>query len=101
MVRSVSSKEALKLVKEGRILILDVRTPMENAASRIRNSLHIPLNELPSRIDEIPRDRPILVYCHSGNRSVFASRLLEASGFREVLNLSEGIQDCPFECLDD
>lgn len=100
MAKSISSEEARKLVDEGRILILDVRTPMENLQARIKNSIPIPLQELESRIHEIPRNRSILVYCRSGSRSLMASRILERHGFREVLNLEKGIQDCPFECLD-
>ena len=100
MTRSISPQEALQLVKENQVLILDVRTPIENAHSRIKNSLLIPLDQLDSRVHEIPRDKPVLVYCRSGSRSLFASQILERHGFREVLNLRDGIQDCPFECLD-
>jgi len=100
MVRSIDSKEARMLVDMGKVLILDVRTPYENADARIKNSILIPLNELESRLGEIPKDRPILVYCRSGSRSLYAANLLEKHGFRDVLNLKEGIINCPFECLD-
>jgi len=101
MVKSIDSKDARMLVDMGKVIILDVRTPQENAEARIKNSLLIPLDQLESRLDEIPKDKPILVYCRSGSRSLFAAQILEKNGFKEVLNLKEGIIDCPFECLED
>ena len=63
MVRSVTPEEARKLVEAGKVLILDVRTPLENMQARIKGSILIPLNQLEARVDEIPRDRSVLVYC--------------------------------------
>jgi rhodanese-related sulfurtransferase len=94
MIRPIDSDEALRLVKSGAVLVLDVRTPQENVGSRIKNSLLIPLDELEEKTNQIPRDRPILVYCRSGSRSMLASRILESHGFQEILNLKEGILDC-------
>jgi len=99
-MKSISSEEALKLVKSGKVLVLDVRTPQENAHSRIKGAVLIPLHELEARIREVPKGRPILVYCHAGNRSLMASRILESHGFSDVLNLESGIIDCPGECLE-
>ena len=101
MIKSIPADEARKLVKAGRILVLDVRTPMENAHERIKKSVLIPLNELESRAEEVPRDRPILVYCRSGSRSMAASQILASHGFQKIYNLSGGISECPFECLED
>jgi len=100
MVKSIDSKDAKMFVDMGKVLVLDVRTPQENAEARIKNSILIPLNQLESRLEEIPKDKPILVYCRSGNRSLHAAQLLERNGFKEVLNLKEGIVDCPFECFE-
>jgi rhodanese-related sulfurtransferase len=99
-MRSVSPEEALSLVKSGKVLVLDVRTPQENAQGRIKGSLLIPVQELESRISEVPKGKPILVYCRAGHRSLLASRILEKHGFRDVLNLKSGIIDCPAECLE-
>ena len=101
MIKSIPAEVAKELVKEGRILVLDVRTPMENAHERIKDSVLIPLNELDSRAQEVPRDRPILVYCRSGSRSMTASRILANHGFQEIYNLPGGINECPFECLEE
>jgi rhodanese-related sulfurtransferase len=62
--------------------LLDVRRPDERAAGSIPGSIHIPLDELRPRLDELPRDREIIAYCHSGQRSYFAARILSQNGFR-------------------
>jgi NADPH-dependent 2,4-dienoyl-CoA reductase/sulfur reductase-like enzyme/rhodanese-related sulfurtransferase len=72
-------------------IVLDVRSDEEHAASSIPGSLHIPLDELRSRLDELDASRPILVHCFSGQRSYFALRMLTLNGFT-VRNLSGGIR---------
>lgn len=71
-------------------LLLDVRTPQENAAQAIGNSYLIPLQELGHRLHELPRDREIVVYCRVGNRSAYACAFLAHQGYR-VKNLDGGI----------
>lgn len=70
-----------------RTLLLDVRTPAEREKGFIPGSLHISLNELRSRLAELPKEKEILVSCQSGQRSYFASRVLAQHGFR-VRNLT-------------
>jgi NADPH-dependent 2,4-dienoyl-CoA reductase/sulfur reductase-like enzyme/rhodanese-related sulfurtransferase len=69
--------------------IVDVRRSNERASGFIPSSLHIPLDDLRQRICELPRDREIITYCQSGQRSYIAARLLSQNGFR-VRNLSGG-----------
>lgn len=69
--------------------ILDIRRPDERASGFIPASLHIPLDDLRQRLHELPRDREIIIYCQSGQRSYFAARMLTQDGFR-VRNLSGG-----------
>jgi hydroxyacylglutathione hydrolase len=54
--------------------------------------LHIPLGALPDRIAEVPRERPLVVYCRTGARSMIAAGLLQAHGFRDVVNLAGGFK---------
>ncbi len=68
-------------------LVVDVRNPGEVAKGAISGSVAIPLDQLRSRLEELPRDRELITYCHSGQRSYFASRILKLHGFR-VRNLS-------------
>lgn len=68
-------------------ILLDVRGDAEVAKGTIPGSIHIPLDFLRDRLPELPKDKKIVVYCHSGQRSYFASRILSLNGF-EVRNLS-------------
>jgi rhodanese-related sulfurtransferase len=64
------------------VTVLDVRDSKERAGGLIVGSLHIPLPELRQRMDELPRDRELLVHCASGQRSYTACRMLLQHGFR-------------------
>jgi rhodanese-related sulfurtransferase len=73
------------------ITILDVRTEEETAGGQtIQGSLNIPLDELRERLDEIPIDKPVYVYCAIGLRGYLASQILTQRGFTNVKNLSGG-----------
>jgi NADPH-dependent 2,4-dienoyl-CoA reductase/sulfur reductase-like enzyme/peroxiredoxin family protein/rhodanese-related sulfurtransferase/TusA-related sulfurtransferase len=69
--------------------ILDVRLPEELALGMINGALHIPLQQVRQHLNEIPKDRPVLVYCQTGQRSYFATRVLNQLGF-EAYNLTGG-----------
>ena len=71
-------------------ILLDVRTPQENASQAIEGSHLIPLQELGSRINDLPRDKEIVVYCRTGSRSAFACAHLAGMGYN-VKNLEGGI----------
>lgn len=75
-------------VEEGDFL-LDVRSPLEVAAGAVPRAVNIPLEQLRQRLDELPRDRPIKVFCAVGIRSYVATRILAQKGFW-VKNLSGG-----------
>ena len=68
-------------------LLLDVRSSEERALGCIPGSIHIPIDDLRRRLDELPRDREIVTYCESGQRSYNAARILSQHGFR-ARNLS-------------
>ena len=72
-------------------LAVDVRAPAERALSRIPGSVNIPLNHLTERLNELPRDRTLLLYCAGGYRSSVASSLLEQQGFTRLEELAGGI----------
>ena len=71
-------------------LIIDVRTELERSIGKIENSINIPLEELRARIDEVPKDKKIILYCSKGRKSYFASRILLQKGFENVYSLSGG-----------
>ena len=70
--------------------LLDVRSPEENAQGAIPGSLNIPNTELRERINEVPNDKPIVVYCGVGLRGYLAERILRQKGYEDVYNLSGG-----------
>ena len=70
---------------QGETLYLDVRTPGEYAAEHYPDAVNIPVDELPTRLDELePKDRHIVVYCQSGARATNALAILEDAGFTNV-----------------
>jgi NADPH-dependent 2,4-dienoyl-CoA reductase/sulfur reductase-like enzyme/rhodanese-related sulfurtransferase len=71
--------------------LLDVRTRGENRQNRIEGSVVIPVDELRDRLNEIPRNRRIIVHCAVGLRGYVAARILIQNGFKEVYNLSGGM----------
>jgi len=77
---TVDGRAAHALVAAGATL-LDVRTPGEWASGHIDGAVLIPVSELRGRMGEIPRDRPVVVYCASGVRSAQATALLRAAGY--------------------
>ena len=73
-------------------LLIDVREPFEYEICHLRNSKLVPLGQLRQRLQELERDRPMVVYCHHGNRSATAVRLLRQEGFAKAVNLKGGIE---------
>jgi rhodanese-related sulfurtransferase len=71
------------------VCVLDVREPLEFKRGHVEGAVHIPLGELRRRMNELPRDREIWVYCYVGQRSYVAARALRQYGFR-AKNLSGG-----------
>lgn len=74
-----------------RLVLVDVREPVEHCFCRIEGSILIPLSELPRRATELDPNKTIVVYCHYGIRSLQAARCLRSLGFTKVSYLSGGI----------
>ncbi len=71
--------------------LLDIRTPGEFAAGHVPGALNMPLDEIRGRLDEVPKDRPLAVYCGVGLRAYLACRILDQEGFKAA-NLSGGMK---------
>jgi rhodanese-related sulfurtransferase len=71
--------------------VLDVREPEEWDAGHVEGSMHIPLMQLPARLAEVPRDRPLIAVCRVGARSASATMFLERYGY-QVANLDGGLE---------
>lgn len=87
----VTTQQAFDMIQSGEYFLLDVRTQEDwDVQGYIDGAVLIPLEELESRLSEIPTDRPILVYCHVGYKSGLASEILEDNGFTDVYNMIDG-----------
>jgi rhodanese-related sulfurtransferase len=91
-VKSYTAAEAKEKIKNRNALLLDVRTPDERKKDQIKGSVHIPVYDLKKRSEELKkfRDKEIICYCRTGNRSLSAAGILKKRGFNTA-NLKGGI----------
>lgn len=87
-MREINVNEVDRIVDP---IIIDVREDYElEETGRIKNSIHIPMDQIPNRLEEIPKDREIYLLCRSGVRSYNVAKYLEERGY-DVINLDGGI----------
>lgn len=86
----ISVAQAAQLRKQG-AFVLDVRQPEEWNELHVPGATLIPLEQLPNRVSEVPKDQEILVICRSGNRSQAGRDILLQAGFEKVTSVSGGI----------
>jgi rhodanese-related sulfurtransferase len=89
----LTARQADAFIRSEAPLVLDVRTPQEYVRGHLPGSVLIPVQELQHRVGELSeyRDREILIYCATGNRSTVAAKILLDAGFRQVANMRHGI----------
>lgn len=87
----ISPKETKELMAAGSALVVDVREPFELDICQIRGAINIPLQQLPARAGELPRDRPLITVCHHGMRSLAGVKELKARGFKDVRSMRGGV----------
>ena len=88
----ITPKELKRMLQEHPgLYVLDVREPHEIAICAIEGTFKIPLGEIASRIEEVPRHEPVVVHCKLGGRSAKAVEFLKSRGHDNVKNLSGGI----------
>ena len=94
LYKEVSAKEARDLIESRDPLVLDVRTPREFYGGHLKDAKLIPVQQLEARISEIEdhKDKEILLYCRSGNRSTVAAEILRRNGFTKLYNMRHGIR---------
>lgn len=81
-----------------RLTVLDVREPNEYAFAHVEGSLHIPLRQMPERMQELDASEDIVVLCHHGMRSQQACLFLQQYGFARLYNLKGGIDAWSINC---
>src|SRR5919199_172587 len=92
-IEEIDSPRAHELLSEPDApLVVDVREQDEWDEGHLPRAVHVPRGFLESRIEQLApnRDRPIVLYCQSGNRSAFAAKTLEELGYSDVVSLSDG-----------
>lgn len=72
--------------------LIDVREAWEVELCRLAGAQHLPMGNIPALVDSLPKDQPLVVYCHHGVRSLQVASFLEARGCRQVFNLQGGIE---------
>ncbi len=93
--RELTSRQAADLIRSDDPVVLDVRTRREYAQGHLAGSILIPVQELQQRLGELAafRDRDVVIYCATGNRSTVAAKILLDAGFERVYNIRHGILD--------
>lgn len=91
--KNILYDHAISLIEKNHVVVIDVREPNEIKNKELPNSINIPINNISEKIQEIVPDKeqPILVYCSSGSRSIFACQILADYGYNKVYNLQGGL----------
>jgi rhodanese-related sulfurtransferase len=93
-ITNVTANEVYKMISSNKdYFILDVRSKEEFDSGHIDGAYLIPVSELENRLAELPQNKPIIVYCRSGNRSTSAANILLEKGFKEIFNMTGGITE--------
>lgn len=92
---AIGAKEAKEVIKNVKPLILDVRTPREYDQAHIEGATLIPVQVIQREYTKLldHKDKPILIYCATGNRSTVAARVLIQNGFKNIYNMRYGIKE--------
>jgi rhodanese-related sulfurtransferase len=89
---NVGPEDAATMIKQRpEVYLLDVRTPQEYRQAHLADAQLIPIDQIERRLAEIPKGRPILVYCAVGSRSAQVFSYLARRGYPELYNLDGGI----------
>tara|TARA_B100001142_G_scaffold315974_1_gene355233 strand:- start:9516 stop:9884 length:369 start_codon:yes stop_codon:yes gene_type:complete len=91
ILKSINTQELNELLtKKADFTLLDVREDQELAIAKIQSSTHIPMGQIVERIEEIDKNKPVIVMCHSGGRSARVCSYLTDNGY-DATNLAGGI----------
>ena len=91
-IRQVQVGELQDLMVDNKATVIDVRARSEWEAGHLPGVRNIPLGHIAEHIDELPRDRPLVMHCQGGSRSAIAASLLRGKGFENVANMVGGFQ---------
>ena len=91
--KEIGNNEAVRLMNSEEALMLDVREHNEFKEGHVINAVHIPLGVLESRLKEIEahKEKPVIVYCRTGQRAAKAGAVLQRQGFKSIYKLNGGM----------
>jgi len=93
MQENITANELKALMEKAADLVLiDVREPYELSMGCIQGATNIPMGQVPHHTDQIPRDKSVIIYCHSGMRSYNVQQYLKQNGYTNISNLEGGIE---------
>lgn len=92
-VKNVSPADAVRMINRQAGTVIDVREPAEYKTGHIPNAMNVPLSALATQVKQLAKhkDRPLILACRSGNRSVTAAMMLRKQGFDQVYSLAGGM----------
>ncbi|WP_243090945.1 rhodanese-like domain-containing protein [Thermus neutrinimicus] len=88
--QNVGPRELYQAVDQGAVVV-DVRTPQEFAEGHVPGAINLPVEAVAQWADTLPKDKPVYLYCRSGNRSRQAAEYLKRKGYTNLYNLEGGI----------
>ena len=92
MIKEIDAYDLQTRIAEGGdFVLLDIRSAGELAQGVLPDADHLPMHMIPLRISELPKDKDVILYCHSGARSYHACAYLKQQGYDNVINLRGGI----------
>jgi rhodanese-related sulfurtransferase len=86
----VGPEELYRALESG-ALVVDVRTPAEYAAGHVPGAVNLPVEEVARWADTLPKDKPVYLYCRSGNRSRQAAEYLKKKGYTNLYHVEGGV----------
>lgn len=90
-IRSITATDLTELLKDKDRFLVDVREPHEFKGGHVEGMKNIPLGQITKRLNEIPKEREVVLMCRSGNRSMMAARTLKKQGYSRLVNVRGGI----------
>lgn len=100
--KNIDAKATEQLLEENKdALIVDVRTPEEYATGHLENAINIPFDDFKSKLEEMQshKDKTVLLYCKTGNRSEKAAKILAKEGFKDAQNATEGVEEHEYKLV--
>ncbi len=89
----ISVEETQRLLADpaANVVLIDVREADEVAVCAIAGARHIPMQQIPDKLGELPQNKHLLIHCHHGGRSMLVTQFLRAKGYASVSNVAGGI----------